>query len=141
FVLVPVHPKLRLNFSEANDWVTRFAYVIAETVEEPETLEWSLDLSTTNDTKRRLRERGRDGTLENADVERVLFAALPRFIWRAQVARGTKVLAELLLDGTAVSRAFPVLHVLFCDAALRTFVRRNLDTSNFGPVVTDELVT
>jgi hypothetical protein len=132
-----VHPKLRLSFTDANTWVTRFAYIMAESVEAPHELEWSLTLATTNQAKTRLRE----SALDPADVERVLFTPQPRFIWVAQVQEHGKVLAELLLDGTAVSKAFPVVEVLFRDSALRETVHQILSVPGIEGVASAELVT
>lgn len=136
FVLVPVHPKLRLSFTDANTWVTRFAYLMAESVEAPHELEWSLTLATTNQTKSRLRA----SALDPADVGRVLFKPLPRFLWVARVVENGRVLAEVLIDGTAVSKAFPVVEVLFRDGGLRDTVRQILGITGIEDVASAELV-
>ena len=136
FVLVPVDAELRLTFAQANDWVTRFAYIVAQSVATPMDLEWSLDLTTTGQTKTALRS----GSLDLKDVKRVLFQPQPRFVWVARVTQGGKTLAQLLLDGTAVPKAFPVLDVLFCDSTSRETVRTNLASPGLERIVTAALV-
>jgi hypothetical protein len=109
-VLIPVYNKIRVTFRDVQKWVSRLHRVLRMLVPEPSTqMEWDVFITTSNNFKREIQK----SSLPAATRADLLFAALPRFLWRALLRVEGSVVIEVLLDATDMARSLPVKKVLW----------------------------
>jgi hypothetical protein len=141
-VIVPVYHKVRLPFLDLQGVLTALAVAAEAVIGALGGLEWDVRLMSGTDAKRAVREMGRDPAVDPAVVRHVLFAPLPRFVWRAslqQIGTPGRPVADLLFDATGVARAAPVLDVLYFDAAFQQAMAAALHSDALEDVLRDVL--
>jgi hypothetical protein len=120
--LVPVYPKVRLDFIALHGWLDKYASVLEEYSSklgiDPNELHWKVQLDSSNAFKRRLR------TETEIDLSRVLVRPYPRYIWTATIELANRKIVELTADATEMAQAFPFLDALHYDAAFGAEIQR-----------------
>lgn len=111
--IVPLYHKIRVTFVDVQEWLSRLSIVFRALSPQHE---WESWLVTTNE----LKESARRGELPLR--EELLFGSHPRFLWRNRLRMADKVVFELLVDATDMSRSFPVHRLVWHDEAIRRSV-------------------
>lgn len=114
-VIVPVYPKIRLDYFAALKWIIKPFDITTKMVgmlKGVPDLEWDVHLTTTNDYKASLRQ---EAFLNPGRMAQVLTSPQPRFFWRCILKSNGKPLLEVLIDATGFSRSFPIQAVNFFD--------------------------
>lgn len=112
-VIVPVYHKIRVTFLDVQQWLASFNRLAAQVIANFEPFEWDLRLITANDFKGEMRTAAPE-----AERERILVQAYPRFLWRATLQTPERPAVELIFDATDMARSYPFHDALFYDAEL-----------------------
>jgi hypothetical protein len=124
-LLVPLYHKVRLPWDWALKQVTEFneALVQFSTIE-PNLqllgLEWDVYLTTVNEVREELRN---SPSIEAETRFAAVTRAMPRFIWRATVARNEIPLIDVFFDATDINTSHGLIQVIFHDALVRDFIK------------------
>jgi hypothetical protein len=113
-IIIPVYRKIRLPYLKALSWVNKInlpVQAIARALDYGE-LEWDIQLTTTNQYKRRLRK---ERALHVARRRMLLKQQQPRFFWRCAATRAGKIVCEILIDATGFTKSFPMIAINYYD--------------------------
>jgi hypothetical protein len=120
YAIVPIYPKIRLNFIALHGWLTKYALVLDQYASklgiDPKELRWDVRLDSANAFKRNLRQT-------RLDVGHVLLRPYPRYIWRVSIEMAHRQIVELTVDTTEMAQGFPFLDALHYDAAFGEALR------------------
>ncbi len=111
-VIVPVYNKIRVNFIDIQEYVLRlheFFGAIAEHLIGSD-CEWSIELTTVNRYKERVRINPRVPRETKASV---LLDPQPKFIWKTNLRIGSATAVQLLADATGVRDELPFYRVVW----------------------------
>lgn len=112
-VIVPVYHKIRVTFLDIQQWLAAFSRLAAQVIADFEPFEWDLRLITGNEFKGAIRVVALE-----AERERLLTQALPRFLWRGTLQTPGKPAVDLIFDATDMARSYPFHDALFYDTEL-----------------------
>ena len=124
-LLVPLYHKVRLPWDWALKQVTEFneALVQFSTIEPTLQLlglEWDVYLTPVNEVREELRN---SQSIEAETRFAAVTRAMPRFIWRATVARNEIPLIDVFFDATDINTSHGLIQVIFHDALVRDFIK------------------
>ncbi len=135
FLLVPVYNKIRVTFIDVQGWIERLWSVLQLLFTDTSDCEWDLQLTSTNDLKRRIRTKRLDAT----ERRRVLCGQHPRFVWSASFKFGDQKMFELLADATDMGRSLPFYEFLWFNQQLRTPITDMLKSPSLTSVLGETL--
>ena len=121
-VVIPVYHKVRVTFVDVQTWLTRLHALVNLFLKGATEVAWDVRLTTVNEYKRALRAAKPTDPMR----QKLLFAGLPKYMWRATLSAGGIDLLECLVDATDIMQSAPFLVVLWYSAALKAEVREAL---------------
>jgi hypothetical protein len=104
-VVVPVYNKIRITFTDVQQWLMPIEYLMSAIRPPTRLPEWDVHLVFSNDYKKCVRL---DGLLPDSVKESLLIAHHPRFWWRAVLRLDGLDFCEFLFDATGLARSHPV---------------------------------
>lgn len=125
-VIVPVYNKIRVTFTDIQEWLTRVHGALSLVLPTDEMIEWDVFLTTSNEMKRELRQEVSEDTVRH---EAVLLRPHPRFVWRSVLRVGGTDVLELLADATGIGHAMPMYWVFWKDDVVRSRLAKHVRTS------------
>jgi hypothetical protein len=123
-VIVPAYHKIRLTFLDVFAWLTSLTNLLKLVVSPP--FEWDVHLMFSNDYKTAMRGSGR---LQTDQLERILLAQHPRFLWRALLIVSGVGVVELLFDATGISRSLPMDCIIWYERDFALKFKQILESS------------
>jgi hypothetical protein len=120
--IIPVYPKIRLNFIGLHGWLNGYSVVLKEYASklgiDPKELIWDVRLDSSNAFKGELREK------REIDSSSVVLRPYPKYIWRAEITLARRKIVELTVDTTEMAHACPFLDAIPYDALFNNELRR-----------------
>ena len=130
-LLIPLYNKIRIPFETIHDLIFAFDDVLRQLSPYsneiiPQQLEWDIYLTTVNELKSSIR---RDGILPDV-AHKVLFACLPKYIWRAQATFDKNKFIDLFFDATDIEQGCIFLSAIDYSTLLKPYISTIMENNN-----------
>ncbi|MBA7528846.1 hypothetical protein ES705_21038 [subsurface metagenome] len=124
-LIVPIHPKVRLNFEIILAEINKVYSVLGILVRRPELWIFDIYLELSNNYKENLLSPAETSSL----TEQIVFDCLPKYIWVAAAHLSDELKFEFIFDATDVIKGFHLLHWRFVKSQTKSQIRSKLKES------------